>query len=64
MAEALKTRINRLAFQSQYAKNTLVDTSKRFSTDEAFEGLDAQRELTKRERAFSAQTTIAEPCEI
>ena len=48
-SEGLETGIDRLALQSQNAKNTLMHTAQRFGPNKAFKRLDTEREFPERE---------------
>jgi hypothetical protein len=51
-----QARIDRLAFERQYAEHTLVDTSERLTLNESLQPLDTQRELAQRKRSLSGQS--------
>ena len=44
-SERSEAWIDRFALERQHAKDTLVNTSQRFSLNEAFQSFDAEREL-------------------
>ena len=48
-SHGLESRIYRFAFQCQHSEDTLVDSSQRFVTDEAFQTFDTESEFTQGE---------------
>jgi len=56
--------IDRLAFQGEYAEDTFMDTSQRFSLHEPLEGFHAYGELTESKRALGAETSGAKTFEM
>jgi RHS repeat-associated protein len=60
----LQPRIDRLTFHRHHREHALVNASERFSTDESFQGFNAQRELSQGERSFGTQSAGPEAIEI
>src|SRR5687768_4868749 len=57
-------RIDGLALQREDAEDALVHAVERLLRDESFEGLDAEGELSERERPLVAQPARAEAGEV
>src|SRR3954451_14643288 len=55
-ARRSKRGVDGLALHREHAEHTLVDAVKRLTTHEALERLDAEPELTDRERALRSET--------
>lgn len=54
----LKSGIDRLAFQSQDAKDALMDAAERFAANEPFEGFDSQAKLPQGQRSFGRESAL------
>src|SRR5262245_27115626 len=61
IAARLKPWVDGLAFKRQHAEYTFVDSPKRLHTDESFESLDAESELSYCQRTLSPQPTLPKP---
>ena len=46
---SLKARVNRLAFESEYSEDTLMNTTERFPVYKPLEALDAWRKFAQRQ---------------
>ena len=59
-----QSRIHRLALQREHAEHTLVDAPQRLVSHEPLQRLDAERELTERERALGVQAALTQPRQV
>ncbi len=63
-AVQLESWIDRLALEGEHAKDTFMNSSEWFASDEAFDCFDAERKLTYGKRALGSQSSIAQPSKI
>src|SRR6266540_929277 len=61
---ASQSRIDGFALQGQRSEDALMDAAQRLAAGEAFQRLDAERELAHGEGAFGAETTAAQAVEV
>ena len=54
-------RIHRFRLQRQHPEHALVHPAQRFAGDEAFQRLQAKRELPQRQRPLAAQRPFPQP---
>ena len=61
---SLQPGVDGLAFERQHAEDAFVHAMERFIADEAFEGFDAEAELSDGEAVFVAEATLAQAREL
>lgn len=60
----IQPRVDQIALQGQNADDALVDSSKRFVADEAFQAFEAEGEFSEGEGSLGSETSTSQPGEI
>src|SRR5262249_46741258 len=60
----LEPRVDRLALEREHTEDTLVHPAQRLAADEALQRLDAERELSDRERALAPEAAAPQALEV
>lgn len=61
---ALQPRVDRFAFQRQYAEHTFMDPPQRFVTDEAFQPFNPEGKFPEGEGSLGSQSSVSQPGEV